>query len=326
LEKVHAAAWGNGTLGLPRYCPPENIDNITRDHILSYMKTYFRPPRIVVSGVGVEHNELVDLTKMYFENSKSAWDENDFNLTGPSEPDQSVAKYTGGYLKEEKDFGQFNSGPLPVPNLAHIALGLESVTHHDPDFISSCVLNIMMGGGGSFSAGGPGKGMYSRLYLNVLNQYHWIYNATAYNNSYGDSGLFCIYASSPPGNLKNLVNVLVKELASMTGPISQEEFMRSKTQLKSMLLMNLETRPIVFEDIGRQVLANNQYRTPEEYIRLIDNVKMEDVDRLTRRLVSSKPCIAAMGNLQKLPSLDEITSDMADYVKRIGQTHSQGKS
>lgn len=81
-----------------------------------------------------------------------------------------------------------------------------------------------MGGGGSFSAGGPGKGMYSRLYLNVLNQYHWIYNATAYNNSYGDSGLFCIYASSPPGNLKNLVNVLVKELAAMTGPVNEEEF------------------------------------------------------------------------------------------------------
>jgi processing peptidase subunit alpha len=30
---------------------------------------------------------------------------------------------------------------------------------------------MMMGGGGSFSAGGPGKGMYTRLYLNVLNRY-----------------------------------------------------------------------------------------------------------------------------------------------------------
>lgn len=29
---------------------------------------------------------------------------------------------------------------------------------------------MMMGGGGSFSAGGPGKGMFTRLYLNVLNR------------------------------------------------------------------------------------------------------------------------------------------------------------
>jgi len=57
-----------------------------------------------------------------------------------------------------------------VPNLAHVVLGLESVSHKDPDFVNACVLNILMGGGGSFSAGGPGKGMYSRLYTRILNQ------------------------------------------------------------------------------------------------------------------------------------------------------------
>jgi len=40
----------------------------------------------------------------------------------------------------------------------------------EDDFISLAVLNMMMGGGGSFSAGGPGKGMFTRLYLNVLNR------------------------------------------------------------------------------------------------------------------------------------------------------------
>ena len=57
-----------------------------------------------------------------------------------------------------------------MPELAHIVFGLESCGHKDPDFIAFCVLNMMLGGGGSFSAGGPGKGMYTRLYLNVLNR------------------------------------------------------------------------------------------------------------------------------------------------------------
>ena len=57
-----------------------------------------------------------------------------------------------------------------MPELAHIVIGLESCSHKDPDFVAYCVLNMMMGGGGSFSAGGPGKGMYTRLYLNVLNR------------------------------------------------------------------------------------------------------------------------------------------------------------
>ena len=49
-------------------------------------------------------------------------------------------------------------------------IGLEGCSHQDPDFVPMCVLNMMMGGGGSFSAGGPGKGMYTRLYTNVLNR------------------------------------------------------------------------------------------------------------------------------------------------------------
>jgi hypothetical protein len=36
------------------------------------------------------------------------------------------------------------------------------------------VLTYLMGGGNSFSSGGPGKGMHSRLYTRVLNQYHWV--------------------------------------------------------------------------------------------------------------------------------------------------------
>ena len=70
----------------------------------------------------------------------------------------------------EKDLSNVSLGPTPMPELAHVVVGLESCSHGDPDFIAFCVLNMMMGGGGSFSAGGPGKGMYTRLYLNVLNK------------------------------------------------------------------------------------------------------------------------------------------------------------
>lgn len=75
------------------------------------------------------------------------------------------------YLQEEADLSDVSIGPNPLPELAHIVIGLESVGHQHKDFVTHCVLNMMMGGGGSFSAGGPGKGMYTRLYTNVLNRY-----------------------------------------------------------------------------------------------------------------------------------------------------------
>lgn len=36
-----------------------------------------------------------------------------------------------------------------------------------------------------------------------------------------------------------------------------------------MLLMNLEARPVVFEDIGRQVLATGMRKRPEFFIEAI---------------------------------------------------------
>ena len=74
-------------------------------------------------------------------------------------------------LKLEKDLSNVSLGPTPIPELTHTVIGLESSSHKDPDFIPYCVLNMLLGGGGSFSAGGPGKGMYTRLYLNVLNRW-----------------------------------------------------------------------------------------------------------------------------------------------------------
>ena len=69
----------------------------------------------------------------------------------------------------------------PIPELAHVILALESCGHQDADFIPFAVLNMLMGGGGSFSAGGPGKGMYTRLYLNVLNRYPvWLFTKGAF--------------------------------------------------------------------------------------------------------------------------------------------------
>jgi len=100
-------------------------------------------------------------------------------------------------------------------------------------------------------------------------RYHWMYNATAYNHAYGDTGLFCIHASAPPSHVHQIAEVIVKELVNMAGPIGRTELERAKTQLQSMLLMNLEARPVIFEDIGRQVLATGERKRPEYFMEKI---------------------------------------------------------
>ncbi len=100
----------------------------------------------------------------YFVEEKPIWHEE--GSKSKSQFDKSVAQYTGGIVTREKDMSAVSLGPTPMPELAHLTIGLESVSHQHPDFIAFCVLNMLMGGGGSFSAGGPGKGMYTRSVVN----------------------------------------------------------------------------------------------------------------------------------------------------------------
>lgn len=231
-----------------------------RQVLHSYLRNYYTPDRMVLAGVGIEHDHLVQCARKYLLGTQPAW-----GSGAPVDVDRSVAQYTGGIAKVpggrpgrrgaggftapgspgvpprlhglelracgvelrglgrprrwgslghflplqlERDMSKVSLGPTPFPELTHIMIGLESCSflvspaaphsaHPRPsapsappgparpawplelrppsrpqeaDFIPFAVLNMMMGGGGSFSAGGPGKGMFTRLYLNVLNR------------------------------------------------------------------------------------------------------------------------------------------------------------
>lgn len=61
------------------------------------------------------------------------------------------------------------------------------------------VLNYLLGGGNSFSSGGPGKGMHSRLYTRVLNKYAWVHSCASFNTTFNESGLVGIQVRAEPG-------------------------------------------------------------------------------------------------------------------------------
>ena len=98
----------------------------------------------------------------------------------------------------------------------------------------------------------------------------------------------------------------------LTGEIDKVEFERAKTQLKSMLLMNLESRPVIFEDIARQVLAQGHRQEPEKYIQKIDDVTVNDINRIASKMLASKPSVAAIGTLSDLPDYHDIELGIVD--------------
>lgn len=315
MDMIHAAGFRQNTLGLPKICPEQNAHKIDRNMLLNYLKHHHTPSRMVVAGVGIPHDVLVSNVEKYFVQKPATWQTEKLSGKGADAVDTSFAQYTGGSVTEECEIPIYAS--VGLPELAHVVIGLEGCSHQDPDFITACVLNIMMGGGGSFSAGGPGKGMYTRLYTNVLNRYHWMYSATAYNHAYADTGLFCIHASAPPNHVRDMVEVISRELVAMASKPGDQELKRAKTQLQSMLLMNLEARPVVFEDIGRQVLATGKRKAPEHFIGEIDKITAEDVQRVAKRFLLSPPSLAARGQIKGIPNVKDIQEAILHHEGRL---------
>ncbi|XP_004460716.1 mitochondrial-processing peptidase subunit alpha [Dasypus novemcinctus] len=315
-EMIHEAAYRGNTVGLHRFCPTENIVKMDREVLHSYLRSYYTPERMVLAGVGIEHGHLVECAQRHLLGVQPAW-----GTWGASDADRSVAQYTGGIVKLERDMSSVSLGPTPIPELTHIMVGLESCSFLEEDFIPFAVLNMMMGGGGSFSAGGPGKGMFTRLYLNVLNRHHWMYNATSYHHSYEDTGLLCIHASADPRQVREMVEIITKEFILMGGTVDGVELERAKTQLMSMLMMNLESRPVIFEDVGRQVLATHSRKLPHELCALIRSVTAEDIKRVTSKMLRGKPAVAALGDLTDLPTYEHVQAALASRDGRLPRVY-----
>lgn len=193
------------------------------------------------------------------------------------------ARYTGGEAYMSK----------PDLEFTHVYVAFEGVSIHDDDVYALATLQILLGGGGSFSAGGPGKGMYSRLYANVLNQYHAVDYCAAFHHCYADSGLFGIAASVDPSFNGNIAHVIARELELCTsghlrGSVTHAELARARNQLKSSLVMALESRLVEVEDLGRQVQVHGRKVTVEEMCAKVDEVDLPTLHRVASRVLRSQ--------------------------------------
>ncbi|CAD6506170.1 BgTH12-07100 [Blumeria graminis f. sp. triticale] len=218
----------------------------------------------------------------------------------PSLPEECFgpSHYTGGFLS-------LPNLPRPVnatrPSLTHIHLAFESLSISSDDIYALATLQILLGGGGSFSAGGPGKGMYSRLYTNVLNQHGWVESCAAFNHSYIDSGLFGIAASCSPSHVALMLNVMCRELQALTldtgyQSLQAVEVNRAKNQLRSSLLMNLESRMVELEDLGRQIQVHGKKIGVREMCSKIEKLTIDDLRRVAKIVVGGMVDNPGMGS------------------------------
>ena len=287
-EMIFQAAYTDSSpLGRPLYMPKRNIEKIGAEQLFRFCDEHYVANRMILAGAGVDHAEFVELAKKYFGNARS----------GAATPAVPPTKYVGGEqrLKAESPFTQ-------------VALSFDVGGWKSEHLLPVCVLHMLLGGGSSFSPGGPGKGMYSRLYTNLLNQHHWVESATAFNSIHNEVGVLGVYGTCEPKDAGKLVDVLASELIDVASKTpNEQETMRAKNQLKSSIVMNLDTTQVLMEDIGRQVLVFGKREDPASLCARIDKVTPQQVQKVAAAMLATPLTFAAFGDLSALPSYDTIS-------------------
>lgn len=141
-EVLHNVAYGGKTLGNPLLCPEDRIDVMDESVLRVRMEDWYRPERMVIAGAGMQHEQLVELTDKYFASLKSV-PSSTSQLSTPSTGSDSPSIYTGGQRHIFDASQEFN----------HLYVAFEGVGIHDEDIYTLATIQVLLGGGGSFSAG-----------------------------------------------------------------------------------------------------------------------------------------------------------------------------
>ncbi|KAL2338015.1 hypothetical protein Fmac_012461 [Flemingia macrophylla] len=289
LEAIHSAGY-SGALAYPLLAPEAALNRLDCSVLEEFVVENYTAPRMVLAASGVEHEELLSVAEPLLSDLP--------NVPRPEEP-KSI--YVGGDFRRHGESGS-----------THVAIAFEvpGGWQKERDAIVLTVLQMLMGGGGSFSAGGPGKGMHSRLYLRVLNEYQQIQSFSAFNSIFNNTGLFGIYASTSPDFVPKAVDIAAKELTSIATPgqVSQVQLDRAKKTTKSAVLMNLESRMIASEDIGRQILTYGERKPVEQFLKAVDEITLNDITKIAEKIISSSLTMASYGDVLNVPSYESVSS------------------
>ncbi|GJN14989.1 hypothetical protein PR202_gb01873 [Eleusine coracana subsp. coracana] len=288
LEALHSAGY-SGALAKPLMASESAVNRLDVSILEKFVYENYTAPRMVLAASGVEHDELVSIVEPLLS-----------DLPNVKRPEEPKSVYVGGDYRCQAD--SLNT---------HIALAFEvpGGWNKERSAMIVTVLQMLMGGGGSFSAGGPGKGMHSRLYLRILNKYEHIELFSAFNSVYNNSGLFGIYAVTSPDFSSKAVDLAAGELLEIATPgkVSQEQLDRAKEATKAAILMNLESRTIATEDIGRQVLSYGERKPIDYYLKTVEETTLDDIYSTVKKMLSSPLTMASWGDVIHVPGYESIS-------------------
>jgi len=264
-EKFYSTAYPAQSLGTTILGTHKTLDKFDPSSFRTFLSKYYTTENMFLSVAGnVDHEKAARLASELFSSLKPHQ-----KMTHPK------SSYAGGYNFIQKDLEQTT-----------MVFGFESIAYTNlKEFYHAQILSLIFGGGIS-----------SRLFQHIRETLGLAYSVGAYNNSYSDTGLFSIYASTAHEKLPLLIDNLVSEIKNIKSHILPEELERAKKQIKINICMAEEKSAYKSEEIGKNYAIFGRYHSTQQILDQIFDTTLEDVKAIAAKIFSSKPTLSIIGN------------------------------
>lgn len=272
-DHMIAKAFSGQPMGASILGSEENVKNFSRQDILNYVEQHYNAKKTIVSVAGnFSHDVCLEL----FENKFA-------NISQKSESETCIkANYTPGLVLKEKDLEQ-----------VHVSICFPGPSFSDSSLYAGNLFSSILG-----------DGMSSRLFQEVREKRGLVYHINSYLSPFTDMGLFGIILSATPENTSEVLKVTADVLHSMVEEISDYEFDKVKNRLKSSIIMSRESTSQRSSELANDLAIYGRYIEPDEIIRKVDSLTIEDIKTFAKNLLSHKPTIAGLGKIIDGKSFD----------------------
>lgn len=255
-ELLSVAAYGDQPIGWSIAGSEESVGGLDRDDFTTYMGQWYVPSNMVFSVAGrIDHAQVLAAAEKIF-GWVPAGDSPSFSPATPKMPKKRV-------IVEDRELAQ-----------AHIAMGLHTVSRHDPKRYPLELMNTILG-----------RGMSSRLFKEVREKRGLAYAIGSGVSLHHDTGLLGVSAGVSPENAKETIRVIVDELKRMADePVGDDELARAKEFRTGNFKLSLESPMSLAQRTGESLLTTGKIETAEEIVARLEAVTKEDIKSIAAEL------------------------------------------
>ncbi len=267
-EHFEELLYGDHPAGWRILGPKENIKGFKRSDFVRFLKKMYTGPNVVIGVAGkIDEKKILREIKKRFDVLEKG--------EKPSFRKISEKQKMPALLIEKKKTDQ-----------THLLLGVRAYPAEHKDRYALSVLSTILGGG-----------MSSRLFIQVRERRGLAYSVHTNYDALHDAGYLATQVGVEHENLEETIRVILSEYRRIaTEKADEEEISRAKEYIKGRLAMGLEGSDDVVEYLVTQEVLRDKVTLPEEKVKKIDAVTVDDVLRVAKDIfVNEKLNLAIIG-------------------------------